>query len=131
MPISATMNSGFRSGESSCPSPPLAFGRMRYKTGVVVEQPEVGDGITHEQELDVFQIFGVSDVGIDFSFAPLPVFHPCRRLGRNKLRTHGGNQLGNAIVDGLWRSVHILSILVSHNAVMAKQVLAGFTGVAS
>ena len=57
MPISATMNSGFRSGESSCPSPPLAFGRMRYKTGVVVEQPEVGDGIAHEQELDVFQIF--------------------------------------------------------------------------
>ena len=58
--------------------------------GVVVEQPEVGDGIAHKQELDAFQVFRVLQVGVYFCFASLPVFNACRRLGRNKIRCKGG-----------------------------------------
>jgi hypothetical protein len=47
----------------------------------------------------------------------------------NKAKAHGGSRLGTAIVETLWRIVHIFSMLVFHNSSTAMQVLAESTGV--
>ena len=49
----------------------------------------------------------------------------------NKAKAHGGGRLGTAIVEALWRIVHIFSMLVFHNSSTAMHVLAASKGVSS
>lgn len=51
---------------------------------VVVEQPEVSDGVAHKKQLDSTQVFAVAQIGIDCCFSLLPMFDAWCRLGGGK-----------------------------------------------